>query len=72
MYPELKRTKHTMVAEQTFVWAGWFKKIFAAMPKQLHLFYLHHMVRQRNAYTTFCYRKGLKPVLLAVYHESCP
>ena len=50
MYPELKRTKNTMVAEPV-------------LPPS-------YGIAKECIYTTFCYRKGLKPVLLAVYHES--
>ena len=52
-----------MAAEQTFVWLSRFKKILCAMPKVHHLFYLHRMVKHRNAYTTACYKYGKKPLL---------
>lgn len=51
------------VAEQTFTWAGRFKKVLCAMPKVHHLFFLHRMVKRRNAYTARCYRTGKKPLL---------
>lgn len=51
------------VAEQTFVWAGRYKKIVCAMPKVHHLFYLHRMIKRRNAYTARCYKSKQKPLL---------
>lgn len=54
---------NTMAAEQTFVWLSRFKKILCAMPKVHHLFYLHRMVKHRNAYTTACYKNKKKPLL---------
>ena len=39
MHPDLKLTKNTMAAEQTFVWLSRFKKILCCMPKPHHLFY---------------------------------
>ena len=54
---------NTMAAEQTFVWLSRFKKILCAMPKVHHLFYLHRMVKHRNAYTTTCYKYRKKPLL---------
>lgn len=63
MYPDLKETKNTMAAEQTFVWLGRFKKIVCSMPKVHHLFYIHRVVRRRNDYNERYYRLGKKPVL---------
>ena len=60
---DLHPNDNTMAAEQTLVWLSRFKKIVCAMPKVHHLFYLHRMVRRRNAYTVHCYKKGHKPVL---------
>ena len=54
---------NTQAGEQTFVWLGRFKHILCAMNKQHHLFYLHRMVRRRNAYTVKCYKAGKKPIL---------
>ena len=54
---------NTQAGEQTFVWVGRFKHILCSMNKTHHLFYLHRMVRRRNAYTVKCYRNGRKPVL---------
>ena len=51
------------VAEQTFIWAGRFKKIVCAMPKVHHLFFLHRMIKHRNNYTCRCYKAGKKPIL---------
>ena len=51
---------NTMAAEQTFVWLS---RFLCAMPKVHHLFYLHRMVKHRNAYTTTCYKYGKKPLL---------
>ena len=54
---------NTQAGEQMFVWLGRFKHILCAMNKQHHLFYLHRMVRRRNAYTVKCYKAGKKPIL---------
>jgi len=51
------------VAEQTFIWAGRFKKIVCAYPGTHHLFYMHCMVKRRNAYTAHCYKTGQQPCL---------
>jgi len=58
-FPQL----NTPVAEQTFVWAARFKKIFCAMPKNRAMFFYHRMVVRRNAYTSKCYRNNITPVL---------
>ena len=63
MYPDMKGSRNTQAAEQTFVWLGRFKKIMCSMPKVHHLFYLHRLVKRRNTYTAKCYRKGKKPLL---------
>ena len=47
----------TPVAEQTFIWAGRFKKIMCAMPKRRFLFFYLRMVIPRNRYTTVLSRK---------------
>ena len=39
MYPELKGTRNTQAAEQTFVWLDSLKKIVCSMTKVHHLFY---------------------------------
>ncbi len=54
---------NTQAGEQTFVWVGRFKHILCSMSKTHHLFYLHRMVRRRNAYTCKCYQYGRKPIL---------
>lgn len=54
---------NTQTGEQTFIWAGRFKKIVCSMPKTHHLFYLHRMVLRRNAYTERCYIKNKKSLL---------
>lgn len=58
-FPEL----NTPVAEQTFVWAARYKKIFCAMPKNRSLFFYHRMVVRRNRYTAKCYKSNVDPVL---------
>lgn len=58
-FPEL----NTPVAEQTFVWAASFKKIFCAMPKIRSMFFYHRMVVRRNRYTSKCYKNNCSPVL---------
>ena len=63
MYPELRGTRNTQAAEQTFVWLGRFKKIVSSMNKVHHLFYLHRLVVRRNRYIGKCYRMGKKPLL---------
>lgn len=54
---------NTEAGEQTFVWVARFKHILCSMNKIHHLFYLHRMIRRRNAYTEKCYKLGKKPVL---------
>ena len=41
---------NTMSCEQTFAWLSRYKRILSSMPKRHHHFYLHRMVRRRNAY----------------------
>ena len=66
MYPELRGTRNTQAAEQTFVWLGRFKKIVSSMTKIHHLFYLHRLVSRRNRYIARCYRMGKKPLLPSI------
>ena len=63
MYPDLKGTRNTMAAEQTFVWLGRYKKIISSMPKLHHLFFLHRLVKRRNRYNSECYKNHRKPLL---------
>ena len=58
-FPEL----NTPVAEQTFTWSAWFKKILCAMPQSHFLFYYHRMVVRRNRYTAKCHKAKCSPVL---------
>ena len=66
MHPELKGSRNTQAAEQTFVWLGRFKKIVCSMPKVHHMFYLHRLVKRRNKYIGKCYQNGRKPLLPGV------
>jgi hypothetical protein len=55
---QLKETNphyNTMSCEQTFAWISRYKKILRAMGKVHHHFYLHRIVKRRNAYISFCY-----------------
>lgn len=61
---------NTPVAEQTFVWAGRFKKFLCAMPKCHHLFYYHRMVCRRNRYTEKCYKANTEPLLPKVRSDK--
>ena len=54
---------NSIAAEQTFIWAGRFKKILFAMAKQRDVFYLHGMVKGRKRYTQKCHQKVKSPVL---------
>lgn len=54
---------NTQAGEQTFIWVGKFKNILCSMNKTHHLFYLHCMVKRRNAYTAKCYKYNKKPIL---------
>ena len=53
---------NTMVAEQTFSWFSRFK-IANSMSQTHHLFFIHRNIKQRNAYTAKCRRRGKGPVL---------
>ena len=65
-YPHL----NTPVAEQTFIWAGRFKKIMCAMPKRRFLFFYHRMVIRRNRYIAVCYQENRVPEFPAVHGKS--
>jgi hypothetical protein len=52
-----------MCAEQTFAWMGRYKKIFNSMTKTHFHFMLHRLVKERNSYTTHCYKANKKPLL---------
>ena len=52
-----------MCAEQTFAWFGRFKKTCNSMSKIHFHFVLHRLIKQRNAYTSHCYKNGKKPLL---------
>ena len=54
---------NTMCCEQTFAWLSRYKRILNSMPKTHHHFYLHRMVRRRNAYIERCYVQGRRPVV---------
>ncbi|XP_065885988.1 uncharacterized protein [Dysidea avara] len=53
---------NTMACEQTFAWMSRFKKIVCSMPKTHHHFYIHRMVKRRNAYISYCYLHGRRPI----------
>ena len=53
---------NTMACEQTFAWLGRYKKILLSMGKCHHHFFLHRLVKRRNRYISFCYKKGRHPV----------
>jgi hypothetical protein len=42
----LLKDDNSEVVEQTFIWAGRYKKIVCAMPKVHHLFFLHRMIKR--------------------------
>lgn len=70
--PEKLKKEHpemnTMCCEQTFAWLSRFKRILSSMPKTHHHFYLHRMVKRRNAYIERCYMQGRRPVVPHVKH----
>ena len=70
MYPEIKNSKNTQAAEQTFVWLGRYKKVVSSMTKTHHLFYIHRMARRKNAYSVKCYKYGRKPVLPGIRNSK--
>ncbi|XP_074625879.1 uncharacterized protein LOC141884088 isoform X2 [Acropora palmata] len=65
-YPHL----NTPVAEQTFIWAGRFKKIMCAMPKRRFLFFYHRMVSRRNRYIAVCYQENRVPEFPSAHGKS--
>ena len=54
---------NTMCCEQTFAWLSRYKRILNSMPKTHHHFYLHRMVKRRNAYIEQCYAHRRRPVM---------
>ena len=60
---ETHPTFNTQACEQTFSWLGRFHRILTSMPKVHNNFFLHRLVKRRNAYNSTCYSKGKKPVL---------
>jgi len=64
-YPHL----NTPVAEQTFIWAGRFKKIMYAMAKRRFLFFYCIMVIRRNRYIAVCYQENRVPEVLAIHRK---
>ena len=62
-----------MCAEQTFAWLSRYKRICSAMNKTHQCFFLHRMVKRRNAYTELCVHEGRSPLLPGVPHaDSTP
>ena len=61
---------NTMTCEQTFAWFSRYKKILCAMPKVHHHFYIHRMVKRRNAYISWCYSIGRRPIQPKVQHAE--
>ena len=66
-HPREVRQQHPhynlMCAEQTFVWLSRFKKIVSSMNKTHHCFFIHRVVKLRNAYTEICMKYGRRPLL---------
>ena len=60
---EIHPTYNTQACEQTFSWLGRFNRILSSMPKVHNNFFVHRLVKRRNAYNSICYNKGKKPVL---------
>ena len=52
--------------EQVFCWLGRFKKCFNSLPKHKQLFFMHRLVKRRNAYTSLCYKMGKTPLLPSI------
>ena len=73
--PQKLKDRHpafnTQACEQTFVWLGRFHKILSSMPKVHNHFFIHRLVKRRNAYNTQCYNKGKKPLLPNVNNDLC-
>ena len=69
LLPETDGKLNTLVAEQTFVWAGRFKKIMAAMKKSHFMFFYHVMVKMRNRYTEKCHLSKREPLLPKIRSE---
>ena len=46
-----------------FSWLGKYKKLFNKLDKTKHLFMLHCLVRNRNHYTEWCFRRGVESSL---------
>ena len=65
--PEKLKEAHpgynTQACEQTFSWLGRYHKVLSSMPKVHNHFYLHRLVKRRNLYNSYCYKKGKKPLL---------
>lgn len=60
---ETHPTYNTQSCEQTFSWLGKFHRILSSMPKVHNNFFLHRLIKRRNAYNTYCYGHGKKPLL---------
>ena len=48
-----------MICEETYAWAGRYKKILNSFPKTKFHFMLHHLIKMRNRYTEYCYRYSI-------------
>ena len=59
-----------MSCEQTFSWAGRYKKILNSCTKTHFHFLLHRLVKKRNDYTQYCYVNNKKPLLPSLKLES--
>jgi hypothetical protein len=53
---EILPDANLMICEETYAWAGRFKKILNSFPKTKFHFMLHHLTKMRNKYTEHCYR----------------
>ena len=52
-----------MSCEQTFAWAGRYKKILNSTNKNHFHFLLHRLFKRRNEYTEYCYVNNRRPLL---------
>ncbi len=58
----LDEKKNTMAGEQAFSWLSKFKKMINSMSQTHHLFFLHRMIKRRNAYIARCRQRNTTPV----------
>ena len=53
---------YTYIVLELQTWMSRYKKVVCSMPKVHHHFYLHRMVKRRNAYISYCYKHGRRPI----------